>query len=173
MQLLLLLSFVFFSLTLCSPADVLYIKKLIADESQLLDSKDFAGLVDIFTTNATYNAGPPSPDANGIDNIQATLAKILPKEIVTQISTSTESITLLPPFDEQGAAGTATGVVYYSAVEFGTGDSAGKTEIILAKYVDKYVKTGRRARYGGWRISERRSFIFGNPIGDRIILPSS
>lgn len=159
MQLLLLCFCVFFSLALGSPADVLYIKKLIADESQLLDSKDFRGLANIFTTNAIYNAGPPSPDRNGIENIQATLAIIL-KGIVTQISTSTESITLLAPFDEQGAAGTATGVVYYTAVEFGTGDSAGKTEIILAKYVDKYVKTGDRSRYDGWRISERRSFIF-------------
>ena len=160
MQLLLLCFCVFFSLALGSPADILYIKKLIADESQLLDSKDFAGLANIFTSNAIYNAGSPSPDRNGIENIQAALAIILPKEIVSQISTSTESITLLAPFDEQGAAGTATGVVYYTAVLFGTGDSAGKTQIILAKYVDKYVKTGDRARYDGWRISERRSFIF-------------
>lgn len=48
MQLLLLLSFVFFTLTLGSPADILNIQKVIADESHLVDSKNFAELVNIF-----------------------------------------------------------------------------------------------------------------------------
>lgn len=54
----------------------------------------------------------------------------------------------------------ATGVVYYTAILFGTGESAGKTEIFYAKYEDKYVKTGSLTYNGGWRISERRSFLF-------------
>ena len=159
MQLLLLFSLLF-SLTLGSPFDVLYIKKLIADESQLLDSKDYAGLANIFTKNATYNAGRPSPNVYGIDNIQATLAELLPPSLITFQTIRTESITLSPPFDEQGAAGTATGVVYLSATNFGSGDLAGQTLIVLAKYEDKYVKTGDFARYGGWRISERLFFGF-------------
>lgn len=165
MQLLLFLflPFFLFSLTLGSPADLLYIKKLISDESQLLDSKDYAGLVNIFTTNATYSADRLAPNICGIDNIKAAIARLVPREIETQFATNTESITLLSPLDEQGAASTATGVVYLTAMFFGQGDLAGQTLTFFARYEDKYVKTGDHAYHGGWRISERffLSFVSG------------
>ena len=158
MQLVLLLSLLF-SLALCSPSDVLYIKKLSADEAQLLDLKDFGGLVNIFTTNVTYNPGA-GPNIYGIDSVQATLAFILPPEVITQSAISTESITLSPSFDEQGAASTATGVVYVTTTYIGQGDLAGQALVFFAKYVDKYTKTGNFASHGGWRISERLYISF-------------
>ena len=155
MQLLFLLALSFVCLTLGIPADILYIQKLVADEGQLLDAKNFAGLVDIFTKNASYNPGSPEPTVNGIGSIQATLAAILPPEVITHNAINTESITLSPPFDELGAAGTASGVVYATVSYIGQGDLAGQALIFLAKYEDKYVKTGDFALHGGWRISQR------------------
>ncbi|MCJ1462887.1 hypothetical protein MMC07_001491 [Pseudocyphellaria aurata] len=153
-QLSLLLSLFLVPLSIGSPSDDLYIKKLIADEAQILDAKDFPKLAGIFTKNATYNAGMP-PTVFGVDSIKAVLAAILPPEVITQSTTSTESITLLPPFDEQGAAGTATGVVYITAACIGQGDLTGHALTFFAKYEDKYIKTGDFAHHGGWRISER------------------
>lgn len=154
MQPLLVLSLFLFSVAFGSPADVLYIEKLVADEAQLLDAKDFDGLANIFTKNAIYNPGA-GPNINGIDNIQAALSAILPPEVITQDAINTESITLLPPFNEQGAAGTASGVVYTTVSNIGQGDLTGQVYAIFAKYEDKYVKTGESARYGGWKISQR------------------
>lgn len=155
MQLIFLFSIFLFSLALGSPSDVLYIEKLVADESQLLDVKDFAGLVNIFTRNATYSSGPSAATVYGIGSIQAVLAEILPPESLTHGAISTESITLKPPFDEQGAAGTATGVVYAVVTYIGQGDLAGQGLTFFAKYVDKYVKTADLTYHGGWRISSR------------------
>ena len=154
MQLLLVLSLFFFSLAFGSPADVLYIEKLIADEGQLLDTKDWAGLANIFTKNVTYSPGA-GLKFNGIDNLQAALSRNLPQEIITQNAVNTKSITLLPPFDEQGAAGTASGVVYLTFSVIGQGDLAGQVRASFGKYQDLYVKTGESARYGGWKISQR------------------
>ena len=180
MQLLLLLPLFLFSLALCSPSDVLYIKKLTADEAHLLDAKDFAGLVNIFTNDVTYNSGAGAePNVYGIDSVQATLANILPPEVITQNTASTESITLSPPFDEQGAAGTATGVVYTTTTYIGQGDLAGQARTYFAKYIDKYTKTGDFASHGGWRISERLYnaivgdpkvyCLISHPIGERTV----
>ena len=155
MQLLIILLPLFFSIAFGSPSDILYIQKLSADEAQALDNKDFAALRNIFSKNAVYNPGLPSPNVYGIDDIQAKLATFFPPTVISQNTASTESINLLPPFDEQGAAGTATGVVYTSASYLGQGDTAGQGLFIFAKYNDMYVKTGDFARYGGWRISQR------------------
>lgn len=100
MQLLFLLSLFFFSLALGSPSDVLYIEKLDADSAQLLDVKNFDGFVNIYTKNVTFNTGSPLPNDYGINNIQKAFANLLPPEFITQNTISTESITLLPPFDE-------------------------------------------------------------------------
>ncbi|MCJ1429665.1 hypothetical protein MMC29_007580 [Sticta canariensis] len=156
MQLLLLLPFYFFSFALGSLSDILYIEKLNADEAQALDNKDFAALEDIFTKNATYNHNfPSSPTVYGIDKIKTVLASDAPPGVISQNTASTESIQLLPPFDEQGAASTATGVVYTTTSFIGQGDLEGQGLFFFAKYKDKYVKTGNFALYGGWRISER------------------
>lgn len=160
MQLLPLLSLFFVSLALSSPSDVLHIKKLVAEEPQLLDAKDFAGLVNVYTKNATYNTGEGLPNIYGIASIQAALVVDLPPETLTQGAISTESITLLPPFDEQGAAGTATGVLYLTFSYIGQGDLAGQVLVLFAKYEDTYVKTRNSARYGGWRISKRYFVLF-------------
>ena len=168
MQLLLVFFLFFFSLALGSPSDVLYIEKLSADEAQKLDNKDFDGLEKIFTKNATYNAGE-GPNVYGIDNIKPLLASILPPEVISQSTITTSSITLLAPFDEQGAAGSAVGVVYVTASYIGQGDLEGQGLFFFAKYKDKYVKTGDFARYGGWRISERLfvAFVSCPKVGPR------
>ena len=159
MQLLLVLSLLFVSLALGSPSDVLYIEKLDADSVQLPDAKNFAGLVNIYTQNATY-IPDTGPRIRGIVAIQAFLSKIFPNGTITQHVISTESITLLGPFDEQGAAGTATGVVYSTTVYIGQGNLTGQAYTAFGKYVDKYVKTADFARHGGWRISERAFLPF-------------
>ena len=70
------------------------------------------------TKNATYNPGF-GPNVYEIDAIQASVAEILVPEVITQVNVNTESITLLPPFDEQGAAGTATSVIYVPTIFIG------------------------------------------------------
>ena len=159
MQAFVLLSLFLCSFALGSPSDVLYIEKLNADNAQLLDAKDFAGLANVFTKNATYNPGY-GPNIYGIENIQATLASLFPPTLISQRAINTQSITLLPPFDEQGAAATGTGVVYLTITQIGQGDLAGQALTVFGKFVDKYVKTGDFARYGGWRISERVGIRF-------------
>lgn len=173
MHLSLLLAFLFFSLALGSPSDVLYIKKLVADESQLLDAKNYAGLVNIYTKNVTYNAGEPQNEY-GVSSVQARLAVLLPTDLITQLAINTESITLLPPFDEQGAAGAATGVVYITATYIGQGNLSGQSATFLGYYGDKYIKTGDFARHGGWRIRERLFFELGSrAIGNLDVIPRS
>lgn len=173
MKLLPFLSLFFFSLVLGSPADVFYLEKLVADEAQSLDAKDFAELANIFTKNATYNS-ETSLTVFGIDNIQALLSGFFPPEIISQNSINTESFTLLPPFNEQGAADAASGVVYTTVSFIGQSNLAGQVYAIFAKYKDKYVKTGESAHYGGWRIYERvfvsfvsfpKPRLFGDPEG--------
>lgn len=158
MHLLLLLSLFFITLVLGSPSDVLYIEKLNADEVQTIDAHDLSTFADIFTTNAAYNPGPSQPTVYGIANIKAAIAFVIPPEVITQVAITTTSITLKPPFDEQGAAGTATGIIYNTVAYIGQGNVTGEALIFFAKFEDKYVKTGDFAHYGGWRISNR-SFI--------------
>ncbi|MCJ1424014.1 hypothetical protein MMC29_001901, partial [Sticta canariensis] len=157
MQLFLLLSLFLSSFALGSPSDVLYIQKLDADDAQKLDNKDFAGLEHIFTKTATYidTGADPQQTYYGIGNIRAFLAEVFPPERITQNVISTESITLLPPFDEQGAASTATGVVYLTSTSIGQGDSEGQGLVVFAKYKNNYIKTEDFASYGGWRIGEQ------------------
>ncbi|MCJ1429772.1 hypothetical protein MMC29_007687, partial [Sticta canariensis] len=119
----------------------------------------FAGLVNIFTKNATLNAGTPE-NVYGIEVIQATLAALLLPTNITQFAITTQSYELLPPFDEQGAAGTAIGVVYTTAALIGQGNFSGQAVIGFARFEDKYVKTSDFALYGGWRISERIFILF-------------
>ncbi|MCJ1462888.1 hypothetical protein MMC07_001492 [Pseudocyphellaria aurata] len=170
MQLSLFLSLLLVPLTLGSYSDDLYIKKLTADEVQTLDAKDYSKLADFFTKNATYNSGIP-PTVYGIDSIIAVLATILPPEVITQNAISTESITLLPPFDEQGAASAATGVVYITVAYIGQGNLTGQAFVFFAKFEDKYVKTEDFAHHGGWKISERFFVPFGKAVGNPEILP--
>lgn len=167
-----LLSTFFFCLTLGSPSDILYIEKLSADEVLYLDKKDFASFSKVFTQNATYNTGS-GPNIYGIPSIQKALADVV-KDLPLQSALTTTSITLLPPFDEQGAASAADAEFYTTDTFFGTGDLAGQVLTLYAKYVDKYEKTGDIARYGGWRISQRLYVLFvsaNNEFKIDLILP--
>ncbi|MCJ1469632.1 hypothetical protein MMC07_008268, partial [Pseudocyphellaria aurata] len=110
--------------------------------------------------DAIYNPRFPAQNFTGVANIQKLFQFLFPPEVITQNAVNTESITLLAPFDEQGAAGTATGVVYTTITFVGQGNFTGQALALLAKFEDKYVKTGDFTRYGGWRISERFIFSF-------------
>ena len=157
---LLILLTLYLSLAFGSSDDVLYIEKLVADEGILLDTKNFAGLANIFTPNGSYNANAPGEPSTvyGIQNIQAILAKIIGPGTITHNAVSTQSITLGPEFNEQGAAGAATGVIYVVFTFIGQKDLAGQALSFYAKYEDTYVRTGDISLYAGWRISTR-SFI--------------
>ncbi|MCJ1469092.1 hypothetical protein MMC07_007725 [Pseudocyphellaria aurata] len=171
MHLLLLLSLFFVTLALGSPSDIIYIEKLNADEAQIVDAHDYSKLADIFTTTATYKSGPSQPTVNGIENVEATIAFVIPPEVITHTEINTQSITLKPPFDEQGAAGTASGVIYTTVAYIGQGNATGSALIFFAKFEDSYVKTGDFAKYGGWRISNRSFIPFGAPAGNPNVLP--
>ena len=154
MHLLLLLSLWFFSLALGSH-DVLYINKLNADQARATDKGAYSEFEYFFTKTAHYNFGGAGLDAYGIPNITAGFVDNVPAGAITVNLVSTESVTLLPPFDDLGAAGKATGVQYKEVVFVGQGKYQGQSYTAFGKYDDKYVKTGDFARYGGWRISER------------------
>lgn len=151
MQLSLLLSMFFFCFALGSPSDVIYIEQLVANQVILLDLKNFA-FENIFTKNATYNSGS-GPNVYGIPAIENAIANLV-KDGGTFGGITTKSITLGPPFDDQGGAGTAKGTLFITAVTLGS-NSSGPYSLRLAKYEDKYAKTGAFEDYGGWRISER------------------
>lgn len=89
------------------------------------------------------------------DALQAAFVNTFVPELIHQNAISTESITLLPPFDEQAAARSATGVLYFTTTTIGRGDLAGQALTAFVKFEDKYVKTGGFARDGGWRINAR------------------
>ncbi|MCJ1269034.1 hypothetical protein MMC22_008922 [Lobaria immixta] len=153
MQFLLFISLFFFSLALASPADVHYLGQLIEDEAQLFDAKDLAGFANLFTKNATYN--PDTTNVHGMNNIEKILSRVFLSEVISQSAVKTKSFALLPTFNGQGAAGTATGTVYTTISFIGQGNLTGQVYTVFAEHNDMYVKTEQFARYGGWKISER------------------
>ena len=161
-----LLSTFFLSLALGSPSDIDNIEKVSADEVRALDRKDFASFSKYFTQNASYNAGA-GPNVYGVPAIQK-LLKAVVQNVPSQSALTTTSITLLPPFDEQGDATAAEAEVYTTDTFFGTGKLAGQILTFYAKYEDKYEKTTDSANYGGWKLSQR--FFVSFVSNSRVIL---
>lgn len=147
-----LTSFLFFTPSLTSSSDIIYIRKLIADFAINLDTKNFKGFEIEFIPSGTYDAGA-GPVA-GLPAIQKTLAAVVNNN-VTQTSLTTQSITLSPPFDSLGAASRASAITYAIVSYIGQKADAGKAYIFYGLFKDKLVKTGDFAEYGGWRFSER------------------
>lgn len=147
-----LTSFLFFTPSLTSPSDILYIQKLTADFAINLDTKNVNGYDVEFLPKATYNPG--NGPVKGIAAIKDILGRVT-QNATTQTSITTQSINLGPPFDAQGAAATATGITYAIVTNLGTGDEEGKAFIVYGYWTDKLVKTGDFANYGGWRFSDR------------------
>lgn len=108
--------------------------------------------MNLFTQKFTSNVNRELT-VSGVDALQAAFVNTFVPELIPQNAISTESITLLPPFDEQGSAGSATGILYFTTTTIGRGDLAGQALTVFVKFEDKYVKTGGFARYGGWRIN--------------------
>lgn len=142
----------FISPCLSSPSDIIYIRKLIADFSIDANSNNFQAFDVQFIPTATYDAG--TGPVTGIPAIQKAL-EIINDNNVAQSSLTTQSISLLPPFDSQGAAGKATATTYAIISFIGQGADAGKVFVSYGLFKDKLVKTGAWADYGGWKFSER------------------
>ena len=151
-HLLALASFLFCTPSLSSPSDVLYIEKLTADFSINLDLKNFKAFEVEFIPTGTYNPG--NGVVKGYPAIEKALAAIVGTN-VTQSSLTTQSISLSPPFDVQGAAGKATGITYAIVTFIGQKADAGKAFVVYGYFKDKLVKTGDYANYGGWKFSDR------------------
>lgn len=167
MQLLLLLALIFFSPALGSPSDVLYINMLNADVAQATDKAAYSEFGNFFAKDAHYNFGGPGLDAYGVNQITAGFINNVPAGSIQVNVVSSESIRLLPPFDDLGAAGNATGVQYKEVVFVGQGSLQGQSYTAFGKYNDKYIKTGEFTRYGGWRIQERLwTYFVSFPIAD-------
>ena len=141
-----------FTPSLTSSTDVLYIEKLTADFAIALDTKNFKAFEIEFIPTATYDPG--SGPVTGFANIEKTLAAIVANN-VTQNSLTTQSISLAPPFDNQGGAGTASAITYADVAFLGKGPLAGKAFVFFGLFKDKFVKTGDFANYGGWKFSSR------------------
>lgn len=122
----------FFSLALGSPED-LYIKKLVAEEVTSTNQTD---IVNFFTENVIYRIGTELT-FNGLDALRSAFTNT--SQIIPQNAITTQSIDLLPPFDEQGAASTGTGVVYFTTTTPGQGGFAGQALILFVKFEEKYV----------------------------------
>lgn len=148
-----LTSSLFFTPSLTSPSDVLYIEKLTAEFAINLDKKNFKAYDVEFTPKATYDPGN-GVVATGIPAIKALLALVV-GNVTTQTALTTQSINLGPPFNGQGAAGTASAITYVTVTSFGQGADEGKAFSIYGFWTDKFVKTGDFAQFGGWRFSSR------------------
>lgn len=145
-------SLFFFTPSLTSPSDILYIRNLAADFSINLDTKNFKGLDVEFIPTATYDAGNGA--VKGISAIKEILALIV-RNVTTQSSVTTQSVSLGPPFDVQGAAGTASAIAYAIVTNLGTGAEEGKAFTVYGYWNDTLVKTSDFADYGGWKFSSR------------------
>lgn len=154
LQLLLISLASIFILSHGSPEDVNNIHKVNNDFAVFFDNKRYSSILPLFTANATFSIFTKT---RGNFTIQGS------KEVVriisafttytTQISLTTQSYTLLPPFDSLGGAGEATSESAFNPAVFDND----KAQFFYAKLVDKYVKTPDFAQYGGWKI-EQRSF---------------
>ena len=138
--------------SLTSPSDVVHIQKLTADFSINIDTKNFKDLDDEFIANATLDTG--TEIVKGLPAIKTALVAILAKN-VTQSSITTSSINLLPPFDNQGSASTASAIQYVIGTFIGIDADSGKAFTLYGVFFDKFVKTEAIGDYGGWRFSER------------------
>ena len=142
----------FFLPTLSSSSDVLYIKKLIADFAIALDTKNFNAFDTEFIPTATYFTG--NETLKGVPPIKKFLAATVDNN-VTQTALTTQSISLTPPFDNQGGAATASAITYLTESYLGQKADAGQVFVVNGLFKDKLVKTGDFSNYGGWKFSAR------------------
>lgn len=151
-QLLLISLASLFILSLGNSEDVLNIQKLNNDFAVLFDSNKKGEISTLFTANLTYNLFTKTRGnftIRGGEEFNRLITNIT--EATTQISISTQSYTLLPPFDALGGASRATGYSNLNGILF----KDNKTQFLDAVTKDKYVKTTDFTRYGGWRIDQR------------------
>ncbi|MCJ1265763.1 hypothetical protein MMC22_005643 [Lobaria immixta] len=81
--------------------------------------------MNLFTQKITSNVNRELT-VSRVDALQAAFVNTFVPELIPQNAISTETITLLPPFDEQGAAGLATRILYFTTTTIGRGDLAGQ-----------------------------------------------
>ena len=135
-----------------NPEDILNIQKLNNDFAVLFDSNRKGEIVTLFTTNLTYNFFTKTLGDFTIRGGKEFTRLISNLDVfTTQISISTQSYTLQPPFDALGGASRATGYSNFNAILY----KDNKTQFFDAVNKDKYVKTTDFAQYGGWKIEQR------------------
>lgn len=138
-----------------SSEDVNNIQKVNNDFAVFFDDKTYSNILPLFTANATFNIFTKTRGNFTIRGGKEVVRIISGfTTYTTQISLTTQSYTLLPPFDSLGGASEATSVSAFNPAVF-TDD---KAQFFYAKLDDKYTKTPDFAQYGGWKI-EQRSFI--------------
>lgn len=140
-----LTSFLFFTSSLASSSDILYIQKLTADFAITLDTKNFTNYDVQFIPTATYDPGN-GEITTGISGIKELLALVV-GNVTTHTSLTTQSISVGPP------AGTASATTYAIVSNLGQGADEGKAFTVYGIFKDKYVKTDDFANYGGWKYS--------------------
>lgn len=109
----------------------------------------------LFTSNLTYNVFTKTVGdftIRGDKEFNRLFSNLT--VVTTQISISTQSYTLQPPFDALGGASRATGYSNLNAILF----KDNKTQFVDAVTKDKYVKTTDFAHCGGWKIEQRDYF---------------
>ncbi|MCJ1346438.1 hypothetical protein MMC31_004655 [Peltigera leucophlebia] len=164
-QLLLISLASFFILSLGNPEDVLNIQQLNNDFAVFFDSNRKSEIVTLFTANLTYNIFTKTRGnftVRGGQEFSKLISNITAAP--TQISISTQSYTLQPPFDALGGASRATGYSNFNAILF----KDNKTQFFDAVTKDKYIKTTDFTRYGGWKIDQRDYSSVAIPRGDLI-----
>lgn len=144
--------------SLGSPADVLYVEKVLSDYALITDSGSFSTLNSVFTTNLTFDFGGPPGIVKGLVNLEAEFTRIFPPGTISQTAVSTKSISL-SDFDDQGSASQATTLSYITETFFGKGNLTGQIVAVYARFEDTLIKTKLRGN-DGWRIATRINKYF-------------
>lgn len=153
-----------FSLSLASPADILYIQKSLADFALIADSGSLSGVPDfsafdqVLARNVSFDFGAQPGVVRGLANVETVFRRNLPPGTITQNAVTTQSVALAG-FDEQGAASKATAVSYLTNTYFGQGNLTGQVVTLYVRLDDTLVKTELPGN-GGWRITTRISRYF-------------
>jgi len=135
----------------------------------IVDNKEYVKASQLFTPNATYDAGPgPFLPLEGRPAIADFYRKTI-HNITRFGHLGTQLITFYPPFDKEGRSNRASAVLYYTLTFFGAGNST-DVYIVFIKVVDKTIVRTKEPGFDGWRIHSRKLEFIGKPIGNPAVV---
>ncbi|KAF2091570.1 hypothetical protein K490DRAFT_61006 [Saccharata proteae CBS 121410] len=143
------------------PCAVEAIRQTLNTYPLAIDSKDFAALSAVFTTDAVANYSAPLNVLTGLRAIQSTLnASLLPVTTQHALATSVIRVEHEPSYQNasETVPTTARSITYYTATHFGHGLYEGQTVTAWGRYEDALV-----LKKEGWRI-RRRHLVYMGPI---------